>query len=31
MLNIKVRIDGEIIEITGTIPMEDAVVVTKSC
>jgi len=30
MLNIKVWIDGESVEITGTIPIEDAVVVTKS-
>lgn len=30
MLNIKVWIDGQSVEITGTIPVEDAVVVTKS-
>ncbi|MFC1943615.1 hypothetical protein ACFLWO_03445 [Chloroflexota bacterium] len=30
MLNIKVWLDGEAIEITGTIPVEDADVVTKS-
>ncbi|MFC2018699.1 recombinase family protein [Chloroflexota bacterium] len=30
MLNIKVWIDGQDVEVTGTIPIEDAVVVTKS-
>ncbi len=30
MLNIKVFIDGQSVEITGTIPVEDADVVTKS-
>ena len=30
MLNIKVWIDSESVEITGTIPLEDSVVVTKS-
>lgn len=30
MLNIKVWIDGPSVEITGTIPLEDSVVVTKS-
>ncbi|MFC1966534.1 hypothetical protein ACFLWI_06300 [Chloroflexota bacterium] len=31
MLNIKVFIDGQSVEITRTIPVEDADVVTKSC
>jgi hypothetical protein len=30
MLNIKVFVDGQSVEITGTIPVEDADVVTKS-
>ena len=30
MLNIKVWLDGQSVEITGTIPVEDADVVTKS-
>ena len=30
MLNIKVIIDGQSVEITGTIPVKDADVVTKS-
>jgi hypothetical protein len=30
MLNIKVFVDGQSVEITGTIPIEDADVVTKS-
>ena len=29
-LNIKVRIDGLDVEITGSIPVEDAAIVTKS-
>jgi len=31
MLNIKVWLDGQSVEITGTIPVEDADVVTTSC
>jgi hypothetical protein len=30
MLNIKVWLDGSNVEVTGTIPVEDVVVVTKS-
>ena len=30
MLNIKVWIDGQSVEITGSIPVEDVAVVTKS-
>jgi len=30
MLNIKIWLDGSSVEITGTIPVKDAVVVTKS-
>jgi hypothetical protein len=30
MLNIKIWVDGSNVEITGTIPVEDSVVVTKS-